>query len=77
MDVTTVRLKSWNEIHGYAQQGWVYRGQSSEAWPLITSLERRVKRFNVPLEKRADLEQRLIREFKRAYHQYSSRIPPR
>jgi len=38
--VTSVTLRSWNDIHSYLKPGWIYRGQKSKDWPLMTSLER-------------------------------------
>lgn len=72
----TLRLKKWSDIHQFARHGWLYRGQASVVWPLSSSLERQTVRSDVAVDKRADLERRLIREFQRAYHQYASRLPP-
>ena len=45
---------------------WVYRGQSRD-WPLASSLERRLKEWEIDLEKGADIERQLVREFRRRY----------
>jgi hypothetical protein len=76
MAITSVRLRDWDDIHTYDKHGWLYRGQPSLRPALATSLERCLDRFRVPTTRRAALEERLIREFKRAYHQYSAHIPP-
>ena len=75
LPIVTNRLGCWNDINEYARHGWLYRGQASASWPLATSIQRRLDRLVVPPPERAALEQRLIREFHRAYHQYATRIP--
>lgn len=70
-----VRLEKWDQIHRYVRPRWVYRGQKSARWRLETSLERCCRRQNVKPENRRNFEDALIREFMRAYHQYSPRIP--
>jgi FRG domain len=75
MTIATCRLQTWDEVRRYAQHGWIYRGQSSSAWDLATSLERCCSRHEVKPKNRYALESRLIREFPRAMHQYAVHIP--
>jgi hypothetical protein len=73
----TIELRSWGEIHEYAKAGWLFRGQRVAAWPLKTSLERCCDRLGVPSSKRRLIEKRIIREFRRAYHQFAAHVPDR
>ena len=73
--VTTVTLASWSQIHNYARRGWLYRGQRVLAWPLKTSLERCFDRLDVPAKNVHATERRIIREFRRAYHQFAHHVP--
>jgi hypothetical protein len=75
MRFVTETLTSWNEIHGYVKQPWVYRGQRVAAWELQTSLERCCVRQSVPAGQRTAVEAELFREFRRAYHQYGRHVP--
>jgi hypothetical protein len=65
----TVTLSSWEELHKFAsRRGWLFRGERTTAWQLKTSLERCCDRT---------IEGRIIREFRRAYHQFSPQVPER
>jgi hypothetical protein len=75
MKISTETLRTWDGIRQYARPGWIFRGQRSEAWTLKTSLERCFDRNEIPLERRRDVELDLLREFRRAYHQYARRVP--
>jgi hypothetical protein len=75
MQFVTETLTSWNEIHGYAKQGWLYRGQRRASWDLQTSIERCCDRQKVPAAQRVAVEAELFREFRRAYHQYARHVP--
>jgi hypothetical protein len=71
-------LASWDEIHDYARRersDWLYRGQKVAAWNLQTSIERCCDRQGVAAAKRAAVEAELLREFRRAYHQYAQHVP--
>lgn len=69
------------------QLGWVFRGQRREEWKLLSSFTREWNRYykhlhNVGGAGRGDrdyslenAEVRLIREFKRRYHQYATHLP--
>lgn len=76
MAVRSVQLAKWREIHRFARNGWLYRGQASASRPMANSLERCLDRFQVVPTERVELERRLIREFQRAYHQYAQHVPP-
>jgi hypothetical protein len=73
----TVTLAQWNDLHAYARQGRLFRGQRVAAWPLKTSLERCCDHRSVAPEERRTIEDRVIREFRRAYHQFSGHLPDR
>ena len=73
--VTSVTLRSWNDIHSYLKPGWIYRGQKSKDWPLMTSLERCCDREQIKPKDRVFNEAELFRDFRRAYHQYARHIP--
>lgn len=70
-------LTKWRDIEKYQEQGWIYRGHRKSGWPLATSLERFFDRNEVPnnQDRRVDIERELIRDFKRAYHQYGAHVP--
>lgn len=72
---SSVTLSSWDEIHDYGKPNWLYRGQRSHSWGLMTSLERCLDREGIePIERRR-VETELLRDFQRLYHQYSTHIP--
>lgn len=74
----TVTLHKWDEIHEYAAgRGWLFRGQGSTAWQLRTSLERCCDRLDVRPGLRRTIEDRMICEFRRAYHQFARHVPDR
>jgi hypothetical protein len=74
----TVTVSSWDEIHAYAsKRGWLFRGERTTEWQLKTSLERCCDRLSVQPKMRRTIEGRIIREFRRAYHQFSARVPDR
>jgi hypothetical protein len=76
--VRTVTLSSWDEIHVYAsRRGWLFRGERTTKWHPKTSLERCCDRLDVQPKMRRTIEGRIIREFRRAYHQFSARVPDR
>lgn len=68
-------LKSWNQVKKFAKKGWLYRGQRSASWELRTSLERCCDRHGISANDRSQIENELIRQFKRAYHQYARHVP--
>lgn len=71
-------LASWDDIHGYAtRRGWLFRGEESTDWQPKTSLERCCDRLGVKPKLRRTIEDRMVREFRRAYHQFARHIPDR
>jgi hypothetical protein len=71
----TVELSSWRNILRYAKKGCLFRGQRDAIWPLKTALERCCDQQKIPAMDRFDVEARICREFRRAYHQYGLHIP--
>jgi hypothetical protein len=68
-------LTSWNEVQRFERKGWLYRGQRSALWELRTALERCCDRQGISADDRLRIESQLVREFKRAYHQYARHVP--
>lgn len=75
MAFSTKSLTSWDELQQYVRHGWLYRGQRETSWKLRTSLERFCERSKIVSSRRADVEFRLCREFRRGYHQYGLHVP--
>lgn len=75
MPISSVVLGSWNEIHSYLKPGWMYRGQKTNDWPLMTSLERCCERERIKPENHHYIENELFRDFRRAYYQYAQHVP--
>lgn len=75
MKVAEIRLDSWRQIHEFARGGWLFRGQRCSDWLLQTSLERCCERERIKPKYRYSIEAELLREFKRAYHQYALHLP--
>lgn len=74
----TVPLKKWEGLHPYAaRRGWLFRGERSTGWTLKTTLERCCDRLEVRPGLRRTIEDRIIREFRRAYHQFARHVPKR
>ena len=74
-DITEVRLESADDLHRYARPGWLYRGHRKADWVIESSIERCFARENIPEKERYGLEQELLRDFQRAYHQYAAHVP--
>lgn len=68
-----VKLEKWNDIVDFNQQflsQFIFRGQSNEAWPLSTSLERFVTgcHYDDPLVQKAQIyEADMLKDFKIKY----------
>lgn len=77
MPIETIALTKWDDIHEHARHSWVFRGQRRAEWSLKTALERCCERHKVSANHRRELEDRLTREFRRAYHQYGRHLPQR
>lgn len=75
MGISTETLGKWSDIHDFGRRNWVFRGQRSAAWELRTSLERCLEREHIDGDARIELEQELLREFKRTFHNYSVHVP--
>lgn len=56
---------------------WIFRGQQKAEWPLRTTLERECERFGVEGSCRETIERRMMREFRRRLHHYTSDVPGR
>jgi hypothetical protein len=84
-------LNSWSDLCGvYAAhqeewdtQGWLFRGQSfpqgsahHAQQQLLTSLERTLNRFGIPIDEAPLWEHRLLRDFKRRCHLAAAQPPP-
>jgi len=54
---------------------WVFRGQMDAGWELVTSIERAFKNFGVIFSKKDQVENNMIREFRRRAHHYLTNIP--
>lgn len=73
---TETTLSHWDAIHCYAaRRGWLFRGERTTTWQPKTSLERCCDLRAVEPKMRRTVEGRIIREFRRAYHQFSVRLP--
>jgi len=73
--IAEVRLNNGDDLHRYAMPGWLYRGHRKADWVIESSIERCFTRENIPEKERYSLEQELLRDFKRAYHQYAAHVP--
>jgi hypothetical protein len=78
----TIEIRSWEEFTELqrsmgAETGrlWMYRGQGDPVGPVATSLERALRRFELPLERQEEMERLLVREFRRHYHRYTTDVP--
>ena len=74
-EITGIRLDRWEDLHRYAKPGWLYRGHRKADWVIESSIERCFARENIPEKERYGLEQELLRDFQRAYHQYAAHVP--
>jgi hypothetical protein len=77
MPIAEIRLGAWSDIHSFAKSLWLYRGQRSASWNLVTAFERCCDREGVPGSDRRRLEAELLRDFQRTYHQYGLHVPAR
>lgn len=74
-EINAIRLEKWEDLHRYARPGWLYRGHRKADWVIESSIERCFARESIPVAQRYALEQELLRDFKRAYHQYAAHVP--
>lgn len=74
--INTINLESWEQLHLYgARRGWLFRGERLSQRPPKTSIERCFDRLDVRPKMRRTIEGRIIREFRRAYHQFAGHVP--
>lgn len=68
------QLSSWIELVQLADlgAGFYFRGQSDSRWPLSTSIERTLEKFNPALPFIEHKERSILREFQAKYHLYES-----
>lgn len=57
-----------------SSEGWLFRG-SGKPYELQTSLERLILNSGIPLSEAADIERKLLKEFKRRAHHYVAPLP--
>ncbi len=71
-----VPIDSWSQLQVYDKGGrWLFRGQQDCSWELATSLQRCLVSHSITPAKRSAIENGLIREFRRACHQYTNHVP--
>ncbi|MGD1118509.1 MAG: FRG domain-containing protein [Dehalococcoidales bacterium] len=63
------------KVDSLVNNGWMFRGQKNGSWELKTSFERACGQFNVPQNKKRQVETNMIREFQRRVHQYERFSP--
>jgi FRG domain len=78
----TIEVDSWaafmalqQRFAGEPNRLWMFRGQPATGGELHTSLERALRRFELPIERQEELERLLLREFRRHYHRYTADVP--
>ena len=76
MPIHETTLKHWADLRDFDRSARIYRGQADSEWPLQSSLERCCEHNDVRPDERKALEERLWREFRRGFHQYTSAVPP-
>ena len=70
-----VTIERWDDIRSYHRPRWLYRGQRCADWTLTTSLERFAASYALSGDKALDVENKLSREFRRAYQHYAQHLP--
>jgi hypothetical protein len=76
--VEQIRITKWEDLANYNSKDkprWLYRGVKNRRWDPETSLERCLKRNCIPRGRWAKVEEGLIREFRRACHQFTAHVP--
>src|SRR5690349_12290973 len=74
-----VSITTWPELvslAGALRQRYAFRGQAGASWPLASSLERAIVRFDPLLGVAINREHWMLHSFKRRYHLYSRTQPP-
>jgi len=71
-------IEEWSKFHRpakkYQKKKWIFRGHRSKL-PLESSLDLAVRYYRSELSEKHEAEKRILREFQRRYHQYSSDAP--
>ncbi len=67
-----LRVDTWTDFNAFAarRDGWAFRGERDAAWPLLSSLSRRLMRTNAERADWQQREERAIRVFRRKAHVY-------
>jgi hypothetical protein len=67
-----LRLTSWDAFNTWStsRDGWAFRGEEHAAWPLLSSLARRLMDMGVPKAAWREREERALRVFRRKAHVY-------
>lgn len=83
--MTSLPITTWKDVEStYAElraassARWLFRGHRDSSWKLQPKLERVLQdRFKIALTEAApiEIERRLVREFKRHLHRYTSDLP--
>ncbi len=64
-----------SKVNDKVNNGWMFRGQMSDSWPLASKFERVCDRFDVTYVDRQRIEDNMIREFRRRLYQYTAQVP--
>jgi hypothetical protein len=74
-----VEVNAWADyetaIRSRELQGWAFRGQSSAYWPVVSSLTRRLRGYDVHPSAWTIQERRILSLFKRKAHLFLDHIP--
>ncbi len=74
-----IEINKWSDFRDLVSsdnmQSWIYRGQSNESWPIVSSLSRYFNSFNLHEGAWCHQEERLLRIFKRKIHHYLNHLP--
>lgn len=63
------------DLYQYQRKGWLFRGQRNSEKELSSTLERACYNYGRDIKEAEDVENVLLREFRRKYHHYSMHIP--
>jgi len=74
-----IHIRSWDGYQHVLSErgldGWAFRGQANEQWPLYSSLSRYLREFGIHPEAWVKQEERIIRIFRRKAHHFISPLP--
>jgi hypothetical protein len=79
--ITSVFAHTWQHLVDFYETRfistgqWIFRGQGSNEWPLQSSLDREIERFEIPRQNAGQLERGLLRKFRRQCHHYITDLP--